>query len=404
MPRFRYRVRDQEGKSSTGIVEAPNKTTAFKLLSEKFDIVTDLDPIKSSNRLLGLLSRGGFGSEDRLLFTEQLAEMLDNGVSLNSALSLILAEDEENVVRNGVVSEILTSVTEGMSLSASLKKHPRYFDPLYLALVAAGEAAGKMPLMLRRLADFGQAREKMRRQVRGALVYPGIVLGVATVLVGVLVLFGIPRVESVYREMGTNLPPLTRLFVHLATILSTNLLLLLTTLVLLGWGIRHALMQPRLYGALNTTISNLPIISTLIRNIRMARFCRTLGTLYSSAVPLGEALDLVANAMDSAPQTTLVRNVKSRVENGEPLATALRQCGGFAPMLVGMIAAGQETGALDRTLDRLAEMYESKVESGIQVLLSVLEPALVVFVGIVIGGLVIVIGMPFLNIASHFGG
>lgn len=397
MPEFLYSARNEEGQRFSGTLEAPTRDAALAQLSERFPVVTRLEAA-SQEGLLSRLSFGGVKSEELLGFTYQLAAMMRAGIGLKRTLDL--GAEESGPVLRRTVQDISGRVASGSALSASMREHPRVFDRFYCSMVEAGEAGGKLPELLGRLAQHLERSETMRRKVQAALYYPLFVGAFAILVVTGIILFGVPRVETVYSGLGAQLPLPTQMLLDVSKMLVGNWYLWLGILALGGFGMRRFLASDEGGRWFDAWKLRLPALGELFRALATARFARTFGALYMSGVPILMALELTASSIGNRVLEKAIREAAGSVQAGNDLSPALRLSGVFPSMALGMLASGEESGQLDAMLMSLADFYELQSDIRLQAVASLVEPLVMVFIGIAVGGIVIAMALPFLNIAS----
>lgn len=392
MPQFVYTVKNQEGVASSGMMEAPDRESAAATLVGQNLIVTQLSPVKQ-----GTVSswRRHLTLEQQLSFTQSVAAMLEAGMTLGRALT-VLSVDAEGTALKRILVRLEARLNEGQTFSSALKEFPRSFSRLYVAMIEAGEASGKLPEIMGRLAHYIEESAELQGKVRAALLYPALVLVFAAFLVLGLLLFAVPRLNDVYRGLGAPLPAATQAFIGLGNWL-VAWWMLWVPLTVAGLFAFHRFTSTRAWDAFKLRA---PIIGPLFRRVGIARFSRTLGSLYVSGVPIALALDIVAKSMQNQVLESAVIEVSNNVIKGETLASQMRETQVFTQMAVGMISAGEESGALEKMLDRLASYYESQVSIALKSAVGMIEPVMMMGVGLVVGGIVLVIALPFLQIAT----
>ncbi len=396
MARFSYKALDEKKNEVSGILEAPDRLSALNSLSKSYELVLDVHEIKTR---LGLLSRG-VSDETVMVATQQLAVMLNSGLSLRKALNLV---DSEAPRFEDILAEVSAGVSEGKPLSELFANYPSVFTKMYCSMVQAGETSGKLPGILMKLAEYLENAENLRRKIKAALVYPAAVIGVSLATGAFIFTFGVQQFQEIYAGLNAELPASTRLVMGLAdfmgawwpalAVLGVALLWLLRLLVSSGPG---ELFKDRL-------LLRLPLIGPITQRLAIARFARTLSTLYSGGVPIVQSLDLVASSMGNRVMEGVVRNAVRDVQEGEPLVAALRESGVFTRMALSMIATGEESGTLDTMLDKVASFYEIQTESRIRSAISLLEPAVIVGVGVFVAFLIVALGLPMMNLVEHLG-
>lgn len=398
MPEFLYSARNEQGQRFSGTLEAPTREAALAQLSEKYPLVTRLEPASKG----GWLERLGLGrrvsGEDLLGFTYQIAAMLRAGINLKRTLDLAVEESPPELRR--AVVDVSGRISSGASLSSALREHPRLFDRFYCSMVEAGEAGGKLPELLSRLAQHIEQSETLRRKVQAALYYPLFVAAFAVVVVTGIILFGVPRVESLYLGLGAELPLPTKI------LMGFSKFVVKTWYVWLGVLISVSLLFRRLLGTeagglwFDGLKLRLPGLGDLFRTLATARFARTFGTLHVSGVPILMALDLTASSVGNRVMEKAVRDAVGPVTAGNDLAPALRKAEIFPSMALGMVASGEETGQLDTMLLSLADYYDIQTSIRLQAVASLVEPAVMVFVGLAVAVIIVAMALPFMNIAS----
>lgn len=402
MPMFAYTVCDTGGKRMSGILMADDRDAAVRILVGRDLIVARLSLAASAAS--SFLRKLGIGapairSEQIVTLTQQLAAMLEAGVTLYSAVEVISRETREPLLRD-LVLEMAASLSNGKSLTEVLESRRDVFSEQYIAMVAAGETGGKLAEILRRLAHLLEEAEMLRRKIRAATYYPAFVTSFAVLVVAGILAFGVPRFEAIYTGFGAELPVLTKLVVVMGRFLGGA-----WPFILVAMGIGAAVLRAWVRtetGRYQWDLMKLraPILGPLLQRLAIANFSRTMATLYGAGVPLLDTMELVARSMDNAVLEAAVRNCASEVREGASILGPLRSSGWFTEMALSMLAAGETTGALDRMLDHVAQYYESQVEIALKGMMSLLEPVIIVFVGVAIGFIVIAMMLPIFNLAS----
>lgn len=401
MARFVYSALDYEGKQLTGSIEAPDHSAALQLLSGKYAMVTKVDAAQGGLRFdLSRLGLGGRVRNAELLgFTQNVAAMLESGMGLRGAMDIML-QDAENPALRRIIGDLSSELSSGNSLSTAMKKYPATFDKFYVSMVEAGEAGGNLPLVLHRVGEYLDRSENMRRGVKSALAYPLTIIIFAFIVVSVIVIFGVPRMEEMYTSLGAKLPAPTQIFLDFSKFLARNWVFAGAFFLAAGFVLRRVTSTQEGGVVFDRLKLRLYAVGPLIRQVAVARFARTLSTLYGSGVPIIQSLELVSSTMGNRVMEAVVKRAIVAVKEGESLTPSLRRSKLFPNMAVGMIAAGEETGSLEQMLTKVADFYESQVEATLKTLSSLLEPLIMIGVGIMLGGVIIVMGLPFINIAS----
>ena len=400
MPRFKWEGKVVGGGAQSGTIEAVNETIVRAQLRQQRIIPTKIK--KLSERKQIVLFKSKVKPKNLAIFTRQLATMIDAGLPLVQSLD-ILAEQEENPTLKEILGQVKDDVESGMTFAAALKKHPKAFNDLYTNMVVAGEEAGTLDIILNRLATFIEKAEALRRKVKSALMYPMIVTFVAVVVVGILMVFVIPTFEKMFREAGQQLPGLTQLVVDTSKFVRSHILIVIGFIIVLIIAIRYIRKTDKGKKAIDGFLLKLPIFGILLRKVAVARFTRTLSTLMQSGVPILDGLQLVAKTSGNKVIEDAVMEARENISSGENIAEPLARSKVFPPMVTRMISVGENTGALDQMLNKIADFYEDEVDTAVAGLTSMLEPLMIVFLGGVVGTIVIAMYLPIFNMANAIG-
>ena len=398
MARFSYQAQDSKGLAVSGSLEAQDRQAAMMSLAENYPLVTELVENRPPRSLLSYFGKG-VSTEQLLGLFQQLAVATAAGVPLKQSLDR-MGEDSETPQLQSVLFELSNSLTQGASFSDAMLQHPEAFQKYQCKLVKAGEASGKLPETLRRLAVDMESRELLTNQVRSAIAYPAFILGVAVLMSSGLLAFGVPQVKGVYDSMNAQLPLPTQILVQLGAALSTYWYLFLFGLPFGLYALKKLASLPRLRQALEDLLLTTYPFGKVFRYLNVSFFARTLGLLYGSGLPLTQGLEIVSEAVTSARMQAVVNKIKERVVNGERLSTAMRGTGYFPSLAVEMVSTGEASGNLERMLDELDRFYTRRCELAIKSLTSLIEPVITVLVGILLGGIIIGLGLPFLNLPA----
>jgi type IV pilus assembly protein PilC len=331
------------------------------------------------------------------VFSRQFATMINSGLSLLRSL-YILADQTENKALAAVINQVRLDVEKGSSLSAALAKHPKAFNRLYISMVRAGEIGGVLDSVLLRLADTIEKQVELRRKVKSAMTYPVVVAILVLLIVTAMLLFVIPMFEDLYRELGGKLPAPTQILINVSKLARKLWFLIIGGEIALVFGFRKWINSEEGRKRWDALKLRMPIFGGLVRKTALARFGRTLSALVRSGVPILESLDIVAETSGNYVVASAVRDTQQAVKRGDPLSRKLEDHPVFPPMVVQMMAVGEETGALDEMLDKIADFYDQEVEATVDALTSLIEPLLIVVMGICVGGMVIALYMPMFNI------
>lgn len=400
MEKFKYKAKNKEGKTVEGLVEATNPTQAAKILRERGLLVISLTA--KSEALMTQLKRGlgRVGVQDKVNFTRQLSTMINAGLTITEALSIL--ELQANPAMGKIISEILRDVETGANLADALEKHPKVFDQIYIALIRAGEAAGVLDKVLLRLADNLEKQTEFKRKVRGAMVYPIIVVSGMIVVIAIMIIFVIPKLTSIYEEFQAELPTMTKMLIGVSKLASSLWWLGAGILVGLFFLWRVLSQNPLFKKQFDELMFKVPIVGKLRRSLMLTEFTRTLGLLVGSGILIVEALEITRKSLGSPNFEEKMKQAAKEVEKGLPLATALARTEIFPPILPQMIAVGEETGKLDEVLMKVSSYFEQEADAAVKGLTTALEPIIMIVLGVGVGFLMLAIIMPIYNLTSQF--
>lgn len=401
MPVFVWKGKTRAGEERTGEIEAVNPDQVKALLRRQQITASE---VKAKRKKMGLaFLGGGVKPEEIVIFTRQFSTMIDAGLPLVQCIQ-ILERQAVNPIFKGMLRDIRQNVEGGTTFAEALRKHTKVFDDLYVNMVAAGEAGGILDIILHRLAGYMEKAQKLKRQIKGAMFYPAAIVMVSIVITTFLLVFVIPKFASVFAEMGQKLPPLTQMVLNLSKLLKKVLPFAVPGLIAAGIGGKKYYETPNGRRVFDKLVLKLPILGDLVQKVAVAKFTRTLGTLLSSGVGIIEGLNITARTAGNKVVEEAVLSVIDHIKAGETIAAPLSQKKVFPPMVVQMIEVGENTGAVDAMLGKIADFYDDEVDASVSSLTSLLEPIIMVVLGAVIGGLVIAMFLPIFNIASLAGG
>ncbi len=396
MPVYTYRGTNRSGGTVSGEISAPTKSEVQNLLRRQ-----QITPTKMSEKGKEFnlpTFGGGVNAKELAIFTRQFSVMIDAGLPLVQCLE-ILASQQENKTFQKVLVGTRSAVEGGATLSAAMRQFPKVFDALYVNMVEAGETGGILDTILQRLSMYIEKNVKLQRAVKSALVYP---VGVLTVAGGVIILLlwkVVPIFATLFAGLGVDLPLPTKIVIALSNFIGSIFGLLILVGVGAGiFGLKVWYGTPQGRYAIDATILRLPILGLLMRKIAVARFTRTLGTLIASGVPILEGLDITAKTAGNAVVERSLQRVRKSVEEGKSLTEPLKDSEVFPGMVTQMIAVGEQTGAMDAMLQKIADFYEEEVDAAVKDLLTALEPVMIVFLGLVVGGVVISMYLPLFSL------
>ena len=406
MPKYNWEARSKAGNTQKGVMEAASVSLVEAQLKKYgFTGITTKEQGKGFSLELKIPGMGAqkVQTKELVVFTRQFATMIDSGLPLVQCLD-ILSGQQENKTFKEILGKVKESVESGSTFADALGKHPAAFDQLYVNLVAAGEVGGILDTILNRLAAYIEKAMKLKKQVKGAMVYPITIMSIAVVVVGVILVFVIPTFAKMFADFGGELPMPTRMVIALSNFLTKYIIVIIAAM----FGIKFAI--GKYYASANgkKVIDRLalqaPIIGPLVRKVSVAKFTRTLGTMISSGVPIMDGLEIVAKTAGNKIVEEAIYNVRQSISEGKTIAEPLAQCGVFPPMVVQMISVGEATGAMDTMLNKIADFYDDEVDDAVGAMTAMMEPLLMVFLGTTVGGLVVAMYLPIFKLAGSVGG
>lgn len=362
-----------------------------------------LTPLKVKRKPYALFSKTSkkrIKAADIAAFSRQMATMLSAGVPLVQSLEIV-TKGVENPSMQELVATIKGDVESGKSFSDSLRAQSKHFDELFCNLVGAGEASGSLEQMLGRIATYKEKSESLKKKIKKALFYPTAVMVVAIIVTGILLVFVVPQFQQLFKGFGADLPAFTLLVIHLSEITQKWWWAIIIGFIGMGSGMAYMKRKSASFRlALDSILIKLPIVGTILEKAAVARYARTLSTTFAAGVPLVEALDSVAGATGNLVFSNAVKKIREEVTTGTQLQNAMRNTGIFPNMVVQMVAIGEESGALDAMLDKVATIYEEEVDNAVDSLSSLLEPIIMAVLGVLVGGLVIAMYLPIFKMGS----
>ena len=426
MPKFNYVALDARGTESTGVIEAASSNEAIGQLRQSgFFPTSVVEEGKAGARKAGggpkkaaksnaapsvakkeggidLFKKSTVKTKTLMIFTRQLATLIDAGLPLLRGLT-VLAKQEKDVVLKRTINMLADSVQGGNTFSESLAQHPKIFNKLYINMVKAGELGGVLELVLNRLAEFQEKAQKIANKVKSAMSYPMIVLVIAVLIMWFLLVFIVPKFEAIFKDMLGNkpLPDITQLVIGLSKVIQENFLTIVGGVVVLV--VAYNLFARTEVGrvVLDRVKLKVPMLGDLLRKSAISRFTRTLGTLVESGVPILQALNITKDTSGNAVIADAILKVHDAVKEGESIVAPLEASGVFPPLVISMIDVGEETGQLPAMLLKVADVFDDEVDNSVAGLTSMLEPLMIVFLAIVVGGIVIALFMPLISIIQQ---
>jgi type IV pilus assembly protein PilC len=401
MKRYFYKAKDSFGKLVSGEVEALSETEAARLVRKKGLTVFYLKLNKGSFLGFSLREKKNVSTAEKTAFTRQLATMINAGLSIID--SLLILRSQTTGVMQKVTAKVLADVEGGVSLSSAFAKHPSIFSPTYIALVKSGEAGGVMDKVLNRLADNLEKEQEFSGKVKGALIYPAVVIGGMVVVGLVLMIFVIPRLISLYNEFGAKLPGPTRVLIGISSILTRYWPVFLVILLVSGYFLISFRKTKAGKKKFDELLFKIPIVGPLQRQVILAELSRTLSLMVGSGVSILDGLNITADVVGNSVVSDALKDVASQVEKGFPLTFAFsRHPEAFPFILSQMVAVGEETGKMEDVLSKVSHVFEVESDQKVKSLTSAIEPLVMVLLGIGVGFLVIAVVLPIYNLTSQF--
>ncbi len=398
MPMFEYTARNaSSGQIQKGQLEVQSKDEVSAYLRKNRLILVSVREAPKQIQL----SLGGtrIKTRDIVIFTRQFATMINSGLPLVQSLN-ILAQQTENKALREVTKAVVYDVESGNTLADSFSKHPKAFTGLYVNMVAAGEAGGILDTILLRLATFLEKNDALVRKVKGAMVYPGVIFSVAGIAISVLLIFVIPTFESMFASANMELPLPTRVVIGLSQLLLGYWWAMLLALGAAVFAVRSYYATDPGRKQIDGMLLRAPVLGDLLRKSAVSRFTRTLGTLVSSGVSILEGLEITAKTAGNRVVHDAVMASRHSIAGGETIAAPLERSAVFPPMVISMIAVGEQTGGLDEMLSKIADFYDEEVDVAVSALLSLMEPVMIVVLGVIVGGMVIAMYLPIFDMMN----
>jgi len=400
MPTFEWKGTARNGQTQTGVLVAESKDSVITTMRRQQIVVT---AVKEKGKEIALPKFGGrVPPQSIAVFTRQFSVMIDAGLPLVQCLE-ILGNQQENKIFKRTLIQIRQDVESGSNLADAMRKHPKIFNDLYTNMVAAGEAGGILDTILQRLATYIEKAVKLNAQVKSAMIYPVAVISIACIVVAIILWKVIPVFASLFESLGAELPLPTRIVIKLSDFIGDFWWLIIILIVSSIYFIRRYHGTYKGKRVIDGFLLKMPILGILLRKIAVARFCRTLATLTSSGVPILDGLQITARTAGNSVVEDAIMATRKSVEEGKTISEPLGDTEVFPSMVVQMIAVGEQTGALDTMLTKIADFYEEEVDIAVAGLMKLLEPVLIAFLGVAIGGIVIAMYMPMFALIGQIG-
>ena len=399
MPSYTYVAKAEDGRTVMGALEVASEKVVLEALHRQGLMVLSVKPVKNSSVFF---RKKKVGMDDISVFARQMATLVDAGIPIVGGLDAV-ADQMENKTLQQTVEKLRDAVESGTNFTAAITKENAVFSPLFVSMVKAGEASGHLSEVLTRLATYLEKSAALQRKVKSACIYPAIVIGMAVVITGVLMLKVIPAFKDIFMTLGADLPLPTKILIAVSDFLQRGFFPLLGfSFFAVGW-FRRAIQTPAGRLQFDRFLLKLAIVGPIVRKVAIAKFARTLSTLLSSGVQILSALEIVADSAGNRVVSEAILKVRTSIREGENIAGPLAASGVFPPMVVRMIAVGEQTGRLDEMLVKVADFYEEQVDAAIAGLTSALEPVIISVLGIVVGSIVLAIFLPIFKLTQVLG-
>ena len=402
---FAYKVKTSQGNVLEGSMEANDQQSVVNRLREQRFIILDISEVKSaSGGILNKLNifKPKVKRKDLVIFSRQLATLVNSGVPIVQSLS-ILYDQIENPAFKAVVGKCREDIESGITIADAMERHPQAFTTLYVSMVRAGEVGGILDVILERLSEYLEDAAKLQGQIKSAMAYPAVIMLAAFGVTGFVLVFVVPRFESMFAGFNRELPLPTKIVVSLSRGLTKLFPVIIVTIVGIIYGLRMYKKTESGSLKIDQFMLGLPALGVLQRKVAVAKFTRTFGTLIKSGVPILQALDTVAKTAGNRVIEIAINQAKESIREGERIAEPLKRSGVFPPMVTQMISVGEETGNLDTMLAKIADFYDTEVDSAVESLTAMMEPMIIVFLGVVVGGMVVALFLPMFEMGDMAG-
>ena len=402
MPVFQWKGKNRKNEIKKGEMDAPDEAMVKANLTR-----LRITPIKIKQKPKDLFENISFlqpkvQQSDIIIFCRQFSTMIDAGLPIIQCLEILYSQQENKTFKD-ILKSIKESVEGGETLAEALKKYPKQFDNLFVNMIAAGEAGGMLDTILKRLSHYMEKAAKLKSQVKGAMIYPLITIIIAIVVIAIIMVFVIPVFKEMFEGMGGSLPLPTQIVVAMSDFVKNNILYIIGCSGLIIFAIKKYYNTEKGKILLDDLLLKLPVVGMLIRKVAVAKFTRTMSTMLTSGVAILNALDIVAKTAGNKTIEKAIYDVRSDIEEGRTMADPLSESGVFPSMVCQMIAVGESTGALDQMLSKIADFYDEEVDQAVENMTAMIEPFMLVFLGVTIGGLVIAMYLPIFKMASIVG-
>ena len=404
MAEFNYVAVNKQGKREKGIIEAVDEQDLKKKLRLKgLILVNSIKSTKSQRKSKGFKFQSSVNSYDLTLITRQMATMLESGIALLRVISIIEKQAEKPKLKE-MFGQIKNDVSQGQTLSSALAKNPKYFDKLYVSMVKAGEASGSLDVVLVRLAKSKEDSEELKGRVKGAMIYPVIVVAVSFIIVYGLMSFVVPRFVEMFAGAGMEMPALTQVVINISAVMAKFWHVILVAVVGGIFLLIKTIKTPKGKEKFDKFVLKIPMIGSLLRKVAVARFTRTMATLLSSGVPILLAFDIASETSGNTVISKAVVLARNSIKEGNTIAKPLEQSGEFPVMVTQMIEVGEESGTITEMLNKISDFMETDIKQGIQGLVAAMEPLAIVIMAVLVGTIVIALFLPLFSISDAVAG
>jgi type IV pilus assembly protein PilC len=402
MPVYLWKGKDRHNKSKKGEMEAPSedvvrseltrrKITSAKVKKKPKDIFENVSFMQPKVKM-----------SDVIIFCRQFSTMIDAGLPIIQCLDILYAQNDNKTFKK-MLKDVKSNVESGQTLAEAMRKYPRQFDDLFVNMISAGEAGGILDMILRRLSAYLEKAAKLKAKIKGGMTYPLVTIVIAIVVVAIIMIFVIPVFEDMFSGMGAALPAATQVVVKMSRAVKSNILYIIVGTIIFIFAFRRFYRTEKGKVLMDDFVLKLPLFGDLIRKAAVAKFTRTTGTMLSSGVAILDALEIVAKTSGNKTIEKAVLDTRTAIAEGRTMSDPLAESGVFPSMVCQMIAVGESTGALDAMLTKIADFYEEEVDQAVENLTSLIEPFMIVFLGVIIGGLVVSMYLPIFKMAAALG-
>jgi len=401
MAKFKWEGKTRTGNVQKGTMEGASEAVVMAALRSKGIMPTNVKAAGLAEMELNFsFFQPKVTTKDIVVFTRLFATMIDAGLPLVQCLD-ILARQQQNSTFRKVLTDVKESVESGSTFAEALRKHPKIFDDLFVNLVAAGEVGGILDTILARLAAYIEKALKLKKQVKSAMTYPTTIIGIALIVISVILIFVIPQFQKMFADFGGTLPLPTQIVIDLSDFIMNYFVFIIAGIFGAVFSFKAAYRSPRGREILDDLFLKLPIMGDLIRKVSVAKFTRTLGTMMSSGVPILDGLEIVAKTAGNKTVEKAIYKVRLSISEGKTIAEPMEKSGVFPPMVCQMIAVGEQSGSVDTMLNKIADFYDDEVDDSVANLTAMMEPLLMLFLGVTVGGLVVAMYLPIFKLAGN---